>query len=51
MPGIPTWLKSISPVTAMIGSMKTGGKVHKTGPYKLHKGETVIPAKKSKKKK
>jgi len=23
-------------------SMKTGGKVHKTGIYKLHKGETVM---------
>lgn len=30
-------------------SFKKGGKVKKTGKYKLHKGEKVIPAKKSKK--
>lgn len=28
----------------IIGSMKKGGKVHKTGNYLLHKGERVIPA-------
>lgn len=27
-------------------SMKKGGVVKKTGPHKLHKGETVVPAKK-----
>jgi len=30
-----------------IKSMKKGGKVHRTGIYKLHKGETVVPAKQS----
>jgi hypothetical protein len=28
-------------------SMKKGGKVKKTGAYKLHKGEHVVPAKKA----
>ena len=28
---------------AVMGSMKKGGMVPKTGPYKLHKGEKVIP--------
>jgi hypothetical protein len=32
-----------------IRSMKKGGKVKKTGKYKLHKGERVVPAKKSRK--
>lgn len=27
----------------ILGSFKRGGKVMKTGAYKLHKGETVIP--------
>jgi hypothetical protein len=27
----------------MLGSFKKGGKVKKTGAYKLHKGEKVIP--------
>lgn len=27
----------------VIGSLKKGGKVKKTGKYKLHKGEQVIP--------
>ena len=27
---------------------KKGGKVKKTGPYKLHKGEVVVPAKQAK---
>ncbi len=31
----------------ILGQMKKGGKVKKTGNYKLHKGEKVIPAKKS----
>lgn len=30
-----------------MGSMKKGGKVRKTGLYRLHAGETVTPAKKS----
>lgn len=30
----------------VLGSFKNGGKVKQTGIYKLHKGETVIPAKK-----
>lgn len=30
----------------LMGSFKKGGVVPKTGPYKLHKGEKVIPAKK-----
>ncbi len=30
-----------------IPGMKQGGKVSKTGIYKLHAGETVVPAKKS----
>lgn len=36
--GIPTMPKPIA-------SMKKGGKAAKTGPYKLHKGETVMPKK------
>jgi len=32
-------------------SFQKGGKVKKTGTYKLHKGETVVPAKKRGKKK
>lgn len=28
---------------AHVPGFKKGGKVHKTGIYKLHKGETVIP--------
>jgi hypothetical protein len=30
------------------GSMKKGGPVKKTGIYKLHKGERVVPARKRK---
>ncbi len=30
----------------LLGSFKKGGHVKKTGVYKLHKGEEVIPAKK-----
>jgi hypothetical protein len=30
-----------------MGSFKRGGKVRRTGLYKLHKGERVIPAHKS----
>jgi hypothetical protein len=29
--------------------MKKGGTIKKTGPYKLHKGEKVIPAKSKRK--
>lgn len=32
----------------VVGSMKDGGMVKKTGLYKLHKGEKVIPADKVK---
>jgi hypothetical protein len=28
----------------VIGSLKRGGKVKKTGTYKLHAGERVVPA-------
>jgi len=28
----------------MMGSFQEGGTVPKTGPYKLHKGETIVPA-------
>ena len=28
----------------LLGGMKKGGKVKKTGVYKLHAGETVVPA-------
>jgi hypothetical protein len=31
------------------GSMKKGGRVKRTGMYKLHKNETVVTAKKSRK--
>lgn len=34
----------------VLASYKKGGKVPKTGAYKLHKGETVMPAKKRKRK-
>jgi len=33
------------PSSAVQGSFKHGGRVKKTGLYKLHKGEDVIPAK------
>lgn len=33
----------------LLGSFKKGGKVKKTGKYKLHKGEVVVPVKKVKK--
>lgn len=33
-------------VSKPLGSYKNGGKVKKTGIYKLHKGETVKKAKK-----
>jgi hypothetical protein len=35
------------PGAAIAGSMKRGGKARKTGVYKLHKGEQVVPAHKS----
>ena len=50
MPQVPTWLKAISPLAAIIGSKKRGGKVRKTGNYKLHRGEEVVTAKRVKKK-
>ncbi len=31
------------PGMPLLGSMKKGGKVKKTGAYKLHKGEKVVP--------
>jgi len=33
----------------VLGSYKKGGKVKKTGLYKLHKGEKVVPVKSKKK--
>lgn len=38
-----------SQMTRPLGSFKKGGKVKKTGTYKLHKGERVLNAKKTKK--
>lgn len=35
----------IAKIAAVLGSFKHGGKVQKTGLYKLHKGEFVIPLK------
>lgn len=37
---------SSDPATVIAGGFKKGGTVKKTAIYKLHKGETVIPAKK-----
>jgi len=42
----PGWLEGIeavSPLAAIIKHMNKGGKVKKTGNYKLHKGERVVP--------
>lgn len=39
--GLPVPVVRPSPV---IGSLKRGGKVKKTGTYKLHAGERVVPA-------
>lgn len=36
--------QSLPQGTVVEGSFKTGGVVPKTGPYQLHRGETVIPA-------
>jgi len=33
-----------SEINRVISSFKDGGKVHKTGVYKLHKNEVVVPA-------
>jgi hypothetical protein len=33
------------PDPAFLGQMKKGGMVNKTGLYKLHKGELVVPSK------
>lgn len=38
------------PEYRVLGEFKKGGKVNKTGIYKLHKGEIVIPAKPKKNK-
>lgn len=35
-------------ISNILGSFKKGGKVKKTGNYKLHKGEEVKPVKKKK---
>jgi hypothetical protein len=35
---------SLASAVPILGSMKKGGKVYKTGNYLLHKGETVVPA-------
>lgn len=34
--------------TPILGSLKKGGKIHKTGLYRLHKGELVLTAKQAK---
>jgi len=34
--------------TPILGSLKRGGKIHKTGLYRLHRGEYVINAKSAK---
>lgn len=39
----------VSGMVKPLGSFKKGGKVKKTGAYKLHKGEVVVPAKTVKK--
>lgn len=41
--------KAYSPLNRLIGGFKKGGKVKKTGAYKLHKGERVLNKKQSKK--
>lgn len=43
-----TMAKGISKIP-VIGSLKKGGPIHKTGPYLLHKGEYVLSRKKAKK--
>lgn len=40
--------RAASSADSIIASMKRGGKVRKTGNYKLHRGETVKPARKGK---
>lgn len=46
----PTGLQTTRPaLTALIPSMKSGGRVKKTGLVLLHRGEHVVPAKRSKK--
>lgn len=42
-PGFPVTKMGV-PVRPILGSMKKGGKVKKTGVYKLHAGETVMAA-------
>ena len=45
----PTGLQTTRPaLTALIPSMKKGGRVKKTGLVLLHRGEHVVPAKRSK---
>ena len=39
-PSIPFRAGSMHPI---LGSMKRGGRVKRTGVYKLHKGEQVVP--------
>ena len=38
-----TYPTQSAPNTGVLGSFKKGGKVRRTGLYKLHKGETVRP--------
>jgi len=40
--------KKLARATPVLGSLKKGGKIHKTGLYKLHKGELVLTAKQAK---
>jgi len=39
---------SPEPGLRILGSLKNGGMINKTGVYKLHKGEMVVPASKVK---
>jgi hypothetical protein len=46
--GLPSWLRVVSPATNL-GSLKRGGKIKRTGNYRLHAGEEVIPARRVRK--
>lgn len=59
---IPSWLKTVSPIAALsssktarkvvsplvLGQFKRGGKVPRTGDYKLHAGERVLTRRQTK---
>lgn len=38
----------LSPLAAILGSKRKGGKVRKTGDYRLHRGERVLTKRQSK---